>query len=170
MDKVPEKFEWTISLYGGANNVLYTGNDIDSISKYKGVYYPQTGLISTVNRSVGKKSKFGLGLSLGYNGSANAKILIDGTELDEESATFGEGFELSIFPSYELVIDRASVIIQPGIYIYRHCYEGRRPTVYQRVGIKYHFTERLYAGLNLRAYRYYKSDYIEWNIGYQLNW
>jgi hypothetical protein len=165
-----EKFEWQISIYGGANNVLYTGNDIDSLSKYKGVYFPQTGILTSVNRMLGKKSKIGLGFGLGYNGSANSKILVDGTELDEEKATPKEGFELSIFPSYEFVLARASIIIQPGFYLIRQKYEGRRPFVYQRVGIKYHFTQNIFAGLNLRAYDFYKSDYIEWNVGYRFKW
>ena len=108
-------------------------------------------------------------MSLGYNGSANAKILIDGTELDEENATFKEGFEVSIFPSYEFVVDRASVIVQHGFYLFRQQYEGRRPKTYQRLGIKYHVTKNLYAGLNLRAYKYHISDYIEWNIGYRFS-
>jgi len=165
-----KKYEWELSFYGGTNNVLYTGNNIDSVSKYKGVYFPQTGILTSINRKIGQKSKIGLGFGFGYNGSANSRILIDGTELDEENATVKEGFELSIFPSYEFEIDRVSIIVQHGFYLIRQKYEGRKPNVYQRVGIKYHFTQNLFAGLNLRAYDYYKSDYIEWNVGYRFKW
>ncbi|MFA9392492.1 MAG: acyloxyacyl hydrolase [Prolixibacteraceae bacterium] len=163
-----EKYEIQFSLYGGSKNVLYTGNDIDSISKYKGVYFPQTGIMTSVHRQIGQKSKLGVGISVGYNASADARILIDGTKLDEENATFKKGFEVNIFPSYELVIDRVSVVIQPGFYLYRQNYQGRRPTVYQRVGIKYHFLSDVFAGISLRAYDYHISDFIEWNIGYRL--
>ena len=163
-------WELQMGVYGGADNVLYTGSDVDSITKYKGVYFPQTGILLSLNRQISKMSKFGVGVSLGYNGTANSRILIDGTELDEQSATFSEGFEVSIFPSYEFVIDRASVIFQPGFYLYRQKYDGRRPAMYQRIGIKYHFLPNLYAGISLRAYNFYISDYIEWNVGYRIRW
>ena len=164
------KYEFQLSAYGASKNVLYTGNDIDSISKYQGVYFSETGLIASLHRIVGHKSKFGFGINLGYNGSAKAVILVEGKELDEENATLNEGFEMSIFPSYELVIDKVAVILQPSFYIHRTKYEGITPNTYQRLGIKYHFNDNLFAGLSLRAYKYHVSDYIEWNVGYRIQW
>jgi hypothetical protein len=163
------KYEYQVDLYYGVKNVIYTGNDVDTIAKYNGVYFPQTGILTSVHRLVGKKSKFGLGLGFDYNGAAYSRFLIDGDKPDEQNATLKEGFELSLFPSYEFVIDRASVIFQPAIYLYRQKYDGRRPVAYQRVGLKYHITENIFAGINLRAYDYYRSDFIEWNIGYRFN-
>jgi hypothetical protein len=160
-------YELQVAIYGGAKNVLYKGNDIDSISKYRGVYYPQTGILTCINHHIGRKSKIGLGFGFGYNGSANSIILIDGTKLDEENATLNECFELSLFPSYEFMIDRASIIIQPGVYVIRQKYIRSRPVVFQRIGLNYHFTSTLSAGINLRAYSFYKADFIEWNIGYR---
>jgi hypothetical protein len=164
------KYELLVTSYYGVKNVLYKGSDIDSISKYKGVYFPQTGILTTFNRALGQKSKIGIGFGLGYNGSANAQILIDEAELEEKIATFNDGFELSIFPSYEFAVERVSIIFQYGFYLYRTKYEGRRPNDYQRIGIKYHFTPDIYVGFNLKAYDYYRSDYIEWNIGYRFQW
>jgi hypothetical protein len=89
-------------------------------------------------------------------------------KLEDNDASLGEGFEFSIFPSYELIINRLTLLIQPGFYVYRAKYEGRTPTAYQRVGIKYDVYKDISIGINLRAYDYNVSDYIEWTLAYRL--
>jgi hypothetical protein len=44
------------------------------------------------------------------------------------------------------------------------------PTFYQRVGVKYHFLKDTFWGINLRAYNFYESDFIEWTIGHRIKW
>jgi hypothetical protein len=152
----------------GWENILYNGNDVDSATKNKGVYYPSIGFSATFNRQVSYKSKFGVGIMLGYMGAANSSIDVINGKLEDNDASFREGFELSIFPSYELIINRLTLLIQPGFYVYRAKYEGRTPTAYQRVGIKYDVYKDISIGINLRAYDYNVSDYIEWTLGYRL--
>jgi hypothetical protein len=41
---------------------------------------------------------------------------------------------------------------------------------YQRIGLKYHIFENIFAGINVRAYDFSIADYIEWNIGYRIKW
>ncbi|HEY3369316.1 MAG TPA: acyloxyacyl hydrolase, partial [Prolixibacteraceae bacterium] len=64
------------SIFGGAKNVLYKGNDVDTIKKYNGVYYPVYGFTTLLNRQVNYKSKLGIGLSLSYDGSYNSRIYV----------------------------------------------------------------------------------------------
>lgn len=167
---VPEyqrQSECSVSFFTGWENILYKGNNVDSITKNKGVYYSTYGLSATFNRQISYKSKFGIGLMFGYMGAANSSITVNNGKLDDNDASFGEGFELSIFPSYELVINRLSLLIQPGFYLYRTKYPGRTPAAYQRLGVKYDVLKDISFGINLRAYNYYISDYIEWTIGYR---
>ncbi|HEY3370068.1 MAG TPA: hypothetical protein VGK10_04420, partial [Prolixibacteraceae bacterium] len=70
--------------------------------------------------------------------------------------------------SYELVINKLSVVIQPGFYLLRKNSNDHEPSNYQRLGIHYQFGTHLFAGINLRAYDYHVSDFIEWTLGYQL--
>ena len=62
------------SIFGGAKNVLYKGNDVDTITKYKGVYYPVYGFTTVINRQVNYKSKLGVGMCLSYDGSYNSTV------------------------------------------------------------------------------------------------
>lgn len=165
---VPEyekHYEWDISLFGGAQNVIYTGNDVDIITKYEGLNFPVFGMNNTISRAVSYKSKIGLGFSVGYNGALNAQFAVDNGELDEVDLPFGDHFTLSVYPSYELMIDRLSVIVQPGFYLYRKKTADLTPVFYQRIGMKYYFWKDYFAGISLRAYQFHVSDFIEWHVG-----
>ena len=157
------------SIFGGAKNVLYKGNDVDTITKYKGVYYPIYGLTTVLNRQVSYKSKLGVGMCLSYDGSYNSTVFVDNGELEPTEGFHGNKISLSIFPSYELVINKLSVVIQPGFYVLRKHSANKEPATYQRLGIHYQIGSNLFAGLNLRAYNYHVSDFIEWTIGYRLD-
>lgn len=161
------KSELLISTYIGWKNVLDDKSGVDSTLGFKGVYYSVYGISTTIQRRVSYKSKLGIGLTLGYLGSANSNITVVNGKLVDNEATFAEGFECSIYPSYELVINKLSLQIQPGFYIYRKHYANRTPFTYQRIGIKYYLFRDLFLGLNLRAYNFYVSDYLEWTIGYR---
>ena len=170
--EVPEfqtRSEISTSFFTGWENVLYKGNDVDSVTKNKGVYYSTFGLSATYNRQVSYKSKIGIGIMVGYMGAANSSISIVNGKLEDKDSSFKEGFELSIFPSYELVINKLSLLVQPGFYLYRTKYVNRTPALYQRVGIKYDVQKDLSFGINLRAYSYYISDYIEWTVAYRFH-
>ena len=102
-----------------------------------------------------------------------------------ERLNTGNGNKLSVgaYGSFELVINKLSMIIQPGWYLYREDWEvpeepsegisipRRKPgDPYQRIGLKYHIFNNVFVGINVRAYNFYVADYIGWNIGYKVNW
>ena len=64
------------SIFGGVKNVIYKVNNVDTITKYKGVYYPVYGFKSVVNRQVNYKSKLGVGMCLSYDGSYNSMVFV----------------------------------------------------------------------------------------------
>ena len=163
-------FEWDISMYGGAQNVIYTGSNVDISTKYKGLYFPVYGINNTFSRKLNYKSKIGIGFSVGYNGALNAQIAAEKGKLDEVDLPFGNHLTLSVYPSYELVIDRLALIFQPGLYLYRKETVELTPVFYQRIGIKYHFLKNYFLGVSLRAFNLHESDFIEWNIGRRIKW
>ncbi len=165
-----QHWEWDISIFGGAENVIYSGDDVDIITKYQGLYFPVYGINNTFSRSVSYKSKIGAGFSVGYNGALNAQLTVENGQLDEVDLSFGNHINISVYPSYELTIDRLAIILQPGFYLYRKKTAELSPVFYQRIGVKYHFWKDYFAGINLRAYKYHISDFIEWNIGRRIKW
>ncbi|MGE5393531.1 MAG: acyloxyacyl hydrolase [Candidatus Saccharibacteria bacterium] len=156
------------SIFGGVKNVLYKGSDVDTIQKYKGVYYPVYGVTTVINRQVNYKSKLGVGMCLSYDGSYNSSIFIENGKPESKELFQGNKLSLSVFPSYELVINKLSMVIQPGFYVFRKHSTNKEPSTYQRLGLHYQLSNHLFTGVNLRAYNYHVSDFLEWTLGYQL--
>ncbi|MFY9152894.1 MAG: acyloxyacyl hydrolase [Prolixibacteraceae bacterium] len=168
--KYKRHYEWIISGYFGMQNTIYLGTDVDVVTAMKGINLPVFGINNTFNRQVSYKSKVGFGFNVGYNGSQSSQVIVESGKLDEQETAFNRHLSLSVFPSYELVIDKLSVLIQPGVYVYRQKTTNMTSRFYQRIGVKYHFSKDLFAGINLRATEFYISDFIEWTIGHRLNW
>ena len=98
-----------------------------------------------------------------------AQVAVDYNELDPGDSPLSDKIQISIYPSYELVIDKLSVIIQPAFYIYRKNFKDQSPVFHQRIGIKYHLSDNIFAGITLRDYSFHVSDFIEWTIGYRIH-
>jgi len=158
-----------ISFFGGIKNVVYNGSNPDSVNNYKGVYYQVYGVNATLNRQVTRKSRIGFGCSFSYDGSYNSTAYIDHGELEPVEGFHKDKLSLSIFPSYELVIYRLSVVVQPGFYLFRQQSADKKPVAYQRLGLHYQLGRNLFTGVCLRAYDYHVSDFIEWTLGYHLD-
>lgn len=166
---IPEN-EWLISAYGGIKNVIFDSVKLPVLEKYEGLFFPVFGISGTFNRQVSYKSKIGFGATLSYNGAVNAQAAVKNNELDPVDGKFSNKILLSIYPSYELVINKVSVILQPAFYIYRKKLINQSPVFHQRIGLKYHITDHIFIGITLVDYQFHVSDFIEWNIGYRLKW
>ncbi len=57
-----------------------------------------------------------------------------------------------------------------GYYIIRTEFPGEVPKFYQKLGFKYHIWDDYFAGLNIRFYEFSRAGFIEWNIGYRIQW
>jgi len=168
---VPEfrgKNEWLFSGFGGTKNVIFDSVNVDMLEKYEGVFFPVLGISAGYNRQISFKSKIGFGITVSYDGSVNAQIAVDQNELDPVDNPFLDMVQLSIYPSYELVINRLSLVLQPAFYIYRKEFANQSPAFFQRIGLKYYVSDNLYMGVILRDYAFHVSDYIEWTIGYRI--
>jgi len=168
--EVPEfsrKNEWLLSGFGGTKNVIFDKANVDVLEKYEGVFFPVFGLSAGYNRQISYKSKIGFGMTISYDGSVNAQVAIEENELDPVDSPFIDKVQLSIYPSYELVINKLSITLQPAFYIYRKEFANQSPAFFQRIGFKYYLSDNLYMGVILRDYAFHVSDYIEWTIGYR---
>ncbi len=162
------KNEWLVSAFGGLKNVIFDSANIAILEKYEGVNFPVFGISTIFNRQVSYKSKFGIGATFTYNGAVDAQAAVENNDLEPEPGRFGNKIMISIYPSYELVINKAAIVIQPAVYLYRKKLFIQSPVFHQRIGLKYHLTNRLFAGITLVDYKFHVSDFIEWTIGYRL--
>jgi hypothetical protein len=161
-----KKTSLDLSFFGGVKNVVYTNYAGDSIPNYRGVYYPIYGVNAVINKQVTFKSKIGIGTSVIYDGSYNSLAYVDHGVLESPEGFQKGKISLSIYPSYELVIHRLSVVVQPGFYVFRQQSTDKKPMTYQRLGLHYLVSKNLFAGICLHAYDYHVSDFIEWTLGY----
>lgn len=158
--------EWLVSTFIGGTNVIFDSVNVDIREKYEGVTFPVAGITTTLNRQIWRKSKIGIGMAFTYNGSVNAQVAVDNNELEVTDGLISDKIQISIFPSYEFVVNRFSLILQPAFYLYRKQLVNQTPVFHQRIGLKYHFTEDFFVGITLRDYAFHVSDFVEWNIGY----
>jgi hypothetical protein len=168
LPKYKSNSEWLVGILMAVKQVTPDTSDIENSSKYLGVNYGIFGITTTLNRQISYKSKWGLGFDFIYDASINAQkeLASDGKPL--EDSQFHQHLTIGVFPSYELVINKISLILQPGFYLYKKQVTGNPDIFYQRIGLKYHFLDNLYLGCNLRAYNFKVADYIEWIVGYSL--
>lgn len=160
--------EWLVSTFVGAKNVIFDSVQIDIYEKYEGVTFPVWGLSTLYNRQISYKSKIGVGMTFSYDGSINAQVAVEEGELDPVDSPFHEKLELSIYPSYELVINRVSLVIQPAFYLYRKKLKKQSPVFHQRIGLKYYISNNTFVGITLRDYAFHVSDFVEWTVGFRL--
>lgn len=160
--------EWQLSAFGGTKNVIFDSVNVDVYEKYEGIFYPVFGLSSSFNRQISYMSKIGIGMTVSYDGSVNAQVAVEENELDLADSPFSDKIQLSIYPSYELVISKLSVILQPAFYLYRKKLLNQSPDFHQRIGLKYHISDNIFVGITLRDYAFHVSDFIEWNLGYRI--
>ncbi|MDD4226902.1 MAG: acyloxyacyl hydrolase [Mariniphaga sp.] len=166
--KFEKQSEWTFSLFTGTKNVIFDSVNIEIREKYEGMFFPVFGFSGIYNRQIGYKSKLGLGMSCSYNGSVNAQVAVEEDELEAVDGPFTDKLQISIYPSYELVVNKVSLVLQPSFYLYRRKLTNQSPVFHQKVGIKYHFTDKIFMGITLRAYHFHVSDFVEWSIGYRI--
>jgi len=173
LPKFDPRNELEFSAFVGAKNLVFVDSvSSDIIEQYEGLLYPVFGFTTCFNRQVSRKSKFGLGINFVYNSTVNAeeaaKIATNTNDFDPVVGPLADKIQISIFPSYELVVNRLSLILQPAVYLYRKKTLNQSPAFHQRIGLKYYFDNDIFIGMTLRDYAFHVSDFIEWRIGYRI--
>ena len=114
--------------------------------------------------------KAGLGFDMGYDASVKAEMVVDN---DFEKPVTVEGadyFTMGTYGTMEYAMNRISLVGDLGIYLLNKDVPKAEPRFYQRIGMKYHFKNEMFAGVRLRASEFSKAEYVEWSIGYRFRW
>ena len=112
------------------------------------------------------KYNFGLGFDFTCT-DAIGKNMVDYYSLNNKPDIQNKDrLSVSTFLSFMYDINRLSVIIEPGVYLYKSSY-AYFPKYYQRIGAKYDVYHDCFVQIALRAYNFHIADYIEAGLGYK---
>lgn len=160
--------EWVFSAFAGMKNVIYDSLNVTLSERYKGMFFPVYGFSALFNRRISYASKIGIGMTINYNESVNAQVAVDNGQIVDIDGLLLNGFQVSIYPSYEICADKISLVLQPGFYVLRKASKNLSPAFHQRIMVKYHITDNIFAGITLRDYSLH-ADFVEWTVGYRIN-
>jgi hypothetical protein len=166
IEKIKILDEWVVAGYTGFKNMeipvsIEPGMRTPTIPVYA------CGLIGTYHRRINYKSKFGAGMVIGYNGIINPQYENVGDTVYLIRKPDIRRIEVSVFPSYELVFNKLTLLIQAGFYLYRPELIRSSPVFYQRLGVRYDLTDHYFVALQLRARSFDTAEIIEWTLGYR---
>ena len=168
LPKFIPKNEWIFSAFAGIKNIIYDSLNVSASEKYKGAFFPIYGVSALFNKQISYNSKIGFGMTVNYNEAINAQVAVDNGKIVDIDGKFINAFQVSIYPSYEICADRISVVLQPAFYIIRKTTKNQSPVFHQRIMIKYHITDQIFAGITLRDYSMH-ADFVEWTLGYRIS-
>jgi hypothetical protein len=128
-----------------------------------GKKYPGGVLSMYVNKRLNQKSALNVGVDGFYNTALKQIIRQDP---DVDSLNIPDFKRASITFGHELFIGRVSMLTQMGVYVYNP-YQKTDARIYQRVGLKYYFSRKLFANMLLKTH-FGTADCVEWGLGISL--
>lgn len=127
-----------------------------------GNLYMIVNIFANILKPVSYKSRFGLGFDISYDASDNKVLEMKNIEVENQWQIIKTG----ITAAYELEFSRMSIMLNLGSYL--SGLDKSDGYVYEKLGLRYGFTDRLFASLVLKAH-YARADYISLGLGYKFN-
>lgn len=118
------------------------------------------------DKRINRKSSLQLGTELFLTKSLQEYIKYYSVAYPEENISPNTDYKrVGIFVGHELMINRISLETQIGFYVYEP-FKKDIP-VYDRVGIKYYFTKKIFGGLTIKTHLFL-AEALEFGIGYRI--
>ena len=159
IEKPPSNLKKSNDLYFMVGYADYQINEYEFDSNY----YALGGLGVYYSWQHSNAFRSGPGIDFNYDFGVTANE--DGTPGEKS----WDNVIIGLIYTPELIIDRLSLVGGIGIYA-KHYKYGNFAQTYQRLGAKYHITENISAGINVRAINFMLAEYLEFNIGYRIRW
>lgn len=149
--------------------VVFNPDDISDKHSFR-IIFSGTGKTpshETNNRSVviGLNTTYGRTINRLSTLTAGAEFVNDGAlkaELHHRDPSPPDHQRAALLAGHELMIGKFSFSQQLGIYFYSPA--KPRDPVYQRWGLDYHISRKVFAGINLKAHRHV-ADFMDFRIG-----
>ncbi len=115
------------------------------------------------------RRKFGLGLDFFYFDWGRYVTEYRANEEGRDVTThMSDNMALGAYLAHEIGYKRLWLVTDLGFYLTQRVGDDPiHPWIYERVGLKYQVTNRLFIGVSVKAHLA-KADYTEWTIGYSL--
>ena len=120
--------------------------------------YAVYSLTLAAGRQVGRKSNLLLGAE-GFNDRSLAAQLRDTARAGEHRPDVKKA---GVYAGHELLFGRLAFVTHLGLYVYNP-YKSNK-FYYERLGLKYHLTDRLFGEIDLKAHRA-AADVVEFRVG-----
>lgn len=151
---------WELSTFGGAG-----WKNVDLGERGDPEERRNFGVVAVsldVQRRFYSMGRIGGGVDWSYEGWARAFAS------SAEAVSASDKVAIGIYGGYEHVVHRFSIPIQIGYYVWRGGDEDRGPALYQKLGWKFHVTDRFFVGMEVRFFDFTKASFVRWNVGYDL--
>lgn len=156
------------SVFGGIKDTFYQGENRNDIKLYEGFEYNVYGADLLYLHQYSNKSAYGLGVGVNYDGEYNHQGYVIDSTLYEKKRFSHERLLVSIVPSYRLLIGKLYVNLGVGVYPFKSTRKYDNDIIFQKIGLQYQITDRLFASFGIRASNFHIADYLEWKLGYTI--
>jgi opacity protein-like surface antigen len=149
--KLPKRHEFYLMMGYGDHQMVEHELDTN--------YYAVGGLSAFYLMQHTNAFKSGPGLDFNYWWSLTARENGSPGPVGWDNLTIGAFYQI------EFALNRLSLHGGVGNYL-RHRNYGNCEQFYQRVGVKYHFTDHISMGVNVRSINFMLAEFLEFHLGY----
>ena len=128
--------------------------------------FPFYHLSFYADKRINRKSRLQLGTELFLTKSIQEYVKYYAVAYPEMGVAADTDYKrVGVFVGHELIINRISLEAQLGFYVYQPF--KRDIPVYDRVGIKYHFSDHFFGGFTIKTHLFL-AEALEFGIGYRI--
>ncbi|WP_303312342.1 acyloxyacyl hydrolase [Hymenobacter sp. BT730] len=125
----------------------------------------KTYLVNSVSVVGGRRVNRKSNLLLGLEGFYDRSLRAEQRDTARQDVPLVDVKKAGVFLGHELLFGRLALVTHLGVYVYNP-YKSNN-FYYERVGLKYHFTNRLFGAVDLKVHRG-AADVLEWKAGVKL--
>lgn len=154
------------SVFAARKSAFYKGTDRDPGNYYQGYIYNIYGAEAFYFRQYSEKSAYGIGVGITQDDEYNHTMYLENGFVYDKKRFSKNQVLASVIPSYRLIMGKLYVNIGAGYYLFKKTWKYDKTAFFQRIGLQYQVTDRLFASFGINAYDFHVANYLEWKLGY----
>lgn len=139
----------------------YAFKQLDEVDQWNQRHYSVFSATVAVGRRFNRKSN----LLLGLEGFQDQSLRAEQRDTVRAGSHLPDIKKAGVYLGHELLFGRLAFVSHLGVYIYNP-YKSN-PFYYERLGLKYHFTKRIFGDVDLKVHRA-AADALELRVGVKL--
>jgi hypothetical protein len=151
-------WEFVVGGTGGIKNVIERPDPLTRAN------YWSLDATTGLQRQFYQYGKVAFGTDLAYDGATGVRI--EGADT-RWRADGGQRWAIGLYGGYEHVIGRFGALVQVGETVVRGFDDPETPRLYERFGWRYHFNDRVWSTIVIRAVDGWRADSLQFGIGYR---